>query len=330
MFGYIVRRIIAALLVVVLTSMIVFALFFYGPSDPASALCGQVGQCTQERRETIERGLGLDQSGVTQYGQWAKGLVAGREIDMGTTYDCAAPCLGVSYTSKLEVRKQLVDKLPATVSIALGAATLYFLIGLTVGSIAAKHRGTFADRGLVAGSLLLSSVPYYLFALLAWLYLINKWSIFPDTGYTPLTENPVAWASGLLLVWLVMSVRFVDYARFSRGSMVETLNEDFIRTASAKGLSRNKAVFKHGLRASVVPVVTILGLDMAALMAGTIVTEQIFEIDGIGKMGLDAITGIKDFPTISAVVLFSAVLVVMANLVVDVIYTFLDPRVRLT
>jgi peptide/nickel transport system permease protein len=331
MFGYIVRRLISAFLVVVIISMMTFAMFFYGPSDPAGMLCGQQGQCTKEREAQIERGLGLDKSGVTQYSEWVQGLFRDREINMGTTYECAAPCLGVSYNRKQEVRELIQDALPATVSLALGAAALYFTVGIVVGSLAAKYRGTAGDRGLVAGSLLISSIPYYLFALLAWIYLINKWQIFPDSGYTPFTENPGAWFSGLLLPWIVLATaNMVNYARFSRGSMVEVLGEDFIRTATAKGLSKNRAIFKHGLRAAIVPVVTIFGLDLAGLLAGAIFTEAIFEIDGVGKLALDSIEGITDFPILSAVVLISAMLVVISNLVVDILYTAIDPRVRLT
>lgn len=331
MFGYIVRRLIAAFLVVVVTSMLVFAVFFYGPSDPAAALCGETGRCTEQRKELLEHQLGLDQSGVSQYGVWVKGMFQDRQIEMGAVYDCAAPCLGIAYDTKLEVRKELVDKFPATVSLAIGASALYLVIGVTVGSIAAKYRGSTGDRSLMAGSLLISSIPYIVFALLAWLYLVNKWSIFPDTGYTPLTDNPGKWAAGLLLPWLVLAIaNMVNYARFSRGSMVETLGEDYIRTALAKGLSRNRSIFKHGLRASIVTVMTIFGLDLAALLTGTLVTEKIFEIDGIGAYGFDAIRGALNFPVLSAVVFVSAIIIVVANLLVDLLYTALDPRVRLT
>jgi peptide/nickel transport system permease protein len=331
LFGYIVRRLLAAFLVVVVISMATFAMFFYGPSDPAGQLCSEQGRCTQEKRDALEHGLGLDQSGVSQYGEWVKGLFVDRTIDMGIAYECDAPCLGISYTRKTEVRDLVTTALPATISLAVVASVLYFTIGVVVGSFAAKHRGSSTDRGLVAGSLLISSIPYYLFALLAWIYLINKWSIFPDSGYTPLTENPAAWFSGLLLPWIVLAMgNMVNYARFSRGSMVEVLNEDYVRTATAKGLPRNRAIFKHGLRAAIVPVVTIFGLDIATLLAGSIFTEQIFEIDGIGKLALDSIEGITDFPILSAVVLIGAVLIVVANLVVDVLYTAIDPRVRLT
>jgi len=329
-FGYIVRRLIAAFLVVVITSMIVFALFFYGPSNPAAVICNQNGRCTDARQTLLEDALGLNDSVVSQYGIFVKGLFVDRTISTGSAdFPCDAPCLGVSFRTGQEVTAQLVDKYPATFSLAIVGGTLYLVLGVVIGVFAAKWRGTAGDRLLVGGSLIISSIPYYIFALLAWLLLITEWKIFPQSVYTPITEDPGAWFSALLLPWLVLMVaQSPQYARFGRGSMVETLSEDYIRTAAAKGLPRNRVLFKHGLRAAIVPIVTIFGLDIAALLGGTVFTEYIFGIDGIGKWGLDAIR-VLDFPIISATVLVSAVLVVLANLVVDILYSFLDPRVRL-
>lgn len=327
MLGYIVRRLVAAFLVVVVTSMFVFALFFLGPSNPAAIVCNQNGRCTDERQALLEHQLGLDQSVVTQYGAFVKGLFVGRTIDLGAKYDCSAPCLGISYVTKTEVTEELVDKYPATMSLAVGGAGLYLTLGVVVGSLAARWRGSAADRALVTSTLLISSIPYYVVALMAWLYLVNKWQIF-DSGYFPITESPVKWASGLLLPWLVLAFTgATQYARFSRGSMVDSLGEDYVRTATAKGVSSNRVVFKHALRAAIVPIVTIFGLDFAFLLAGTVFTEAIFEVDGIGKWGLEAIP--VDFPVITATVLVGAVLVVIGNLIVDILYSVIDPRVRL-
>lgn len=331
MAGFIVRRLMAALLVVVLTSMCVFALFFLGPSNPAGPVCEGQGRCTAERLEAIEEQMGLNEGVVTQYGRFVGGLFHDRTINMGTPYDCEAPCLGISYGTRGEVRKELVQKYPATLSVALGGAAIYLTLGVTLGVLAARWRGTAADRLLVGGSLVVSSIPYYLFALLAWIFLTLKWSIFPETGYTPLTENPVAWASGLLLPWIVIGVTFsTQYARFTRGSMVETLGEDYIRTATAKGVKSTRVVFRHGLRAAIVPIVTIFGLDFAALLAGTVFTEQIFNINGVGWWAIEALQAPQDFPVILATVLVTSVLVVVANLIVDIVYSFLDPRVRMS
>jgi peptide/nickel transport system permease protein len=183
----------------------------------------------------------------------------------------------------------------------------------------------------VGASLLINAIPYYLMALLAYLYLISEWGIFPDSGYySPFTDGPAAWAKGLLLAWVVLGVtNSTQYARFSRGSMVEALNEDYVRTARAKGLSERRVTLKHALRAAIVPVITIFGLDFAYLLAGTIFTEKIFSIQGIGLTALDAL-GTKDLPIISATVLIAAAFVVAMNLIVDVVYSLIDPRVRLT
>lgn len=331
MAGFIVRRLLSSFLVIVLTSMFVFALFFLGPSNPAGPVCEAQGKCTSERLEAIEEQMGLNDSVVTQYGEFVKGIFVGRTVNVGAEYQCDAPCLGISYGTRQEVRKELTDKYPATLSIALGGAAIYLALGVVLGVLAARWRGTVADRMLVGSSLVVSSIPYYLFALLAWIFLTLQWSVFPATGYTPFTENPAAWASGLLLPWLVLGITgSTQYARFTRGSMVETLGEDYIRTATAKGVKSNRVVFRHGLRAAIVPIVTIFGLDFATLLAGTVFTEQIFDISGIGWWALDSIRSPQDFPVILATVLVSAVLIVVANLIVDIVYSFLDPRVRMS
>lgn len=331
MAAFIVRRLVSAFLVVALTSMAVFALFFLGPSDPARPVCEAQGRCTPEALAAIEQQMGLDQSVVTAYGTFVAGLFRDRTIDMGDEYTCEAPCLGISYGTRQEVSKELAEKFPATLSVALGGASIYICLGVTLGVLAARWRGSVADRLMVGSSLVVSSIPYYLFALLAWIFLTLQWDVFPATGYTPFTEDPAAWASGLLLPWLVLGLAgSTQYARFTRGSMVEVLGEDYIRTATAKGLPRGRVVFGHALRAAVVPVVTIFGLDLAALLGGTIFTEQIFGIDGIGWWALESLKAPQDFPVILATVLVSAVLVVLANLVVDVVYGFLDPRVTVS
>jgi peptide/nickel transport system permease protein len=180
----------------------------------------------------------------------------------------------------------------------------------------------------VGGTLVVSSIPFYVIALLAWIYLSLQLKIFPNTGYYPITENPAKTVSYMMLPWLVIGLtNCTSYARFTRGQMVETLNEDYIRTASSKGVRTNRVLFKHALRAAIVPVITIFGLDFATLLAGTIFTEAIFSIDGIGRWGLQALSTPIDINVISATVLVSSVLIVVANLLVDIFYSFLDPRV---
>lgn len=331
MFGYIVRRLLSAGLVVILTSMIVFLLFFKGPSNPAQPLCDQNGKCTAEKLALLTEQLGLNDSVVHQYGIFMGGLVKDREITFGATYHCDAPCLGISYRTRGEVTSELVSKFPATASIAVGGASIYLVLGVLLGTIAARKRGTRTDRGLVAVSVFVSAIPYYVIALLVWIYFSLQWKIVEDTSYHPLTEDPLKWASGLLLPWLAIGLTSsTAYARYSRGQMIEALGEDFVRTATAKGVSSRVVVLRHALRAAIVPIITIFGLDFAFLLSGTVFTEQIFQIDGIGRWAIQSLRAPVDFPVVAATVLVAAVIVVVANLLVDILYSVIDPRVRLS
>jgi peptide/nickel transport system permease protein len=331
MFGFVVRRVISGLLVLVVVSMAVFALFFYGPSDPAQAYCPET-RCTPERLENIRTQLGLDRPVVEQYAEYMKGILVGNDFEAGSiSIPCDAPCLGVSFKLRVNVTDYLLARFPATLSLALGGAAIFLVLGVSSGIFAARRRGTLADKGIVSVALVINAIPYYLVALLAYLLLISQWGIFPESGYHGLlSEGPVPWAKGLLLAWVTIGITSsTQYARFSRGSMIESMNEDYVRTARAKGLSERRITVRHALRAAIVPVVTIFGLEFAYLLAGTIFTERIFDIQGIGLTGLQAI-GTKDLPIISATVLIGAAFIVVANLVVDIVYSVIDPRVRLT
>jgi peptide/nickel transport system permease protein len=335
MTGFIVRRLLSSVLVVILTSMFVFTLFFKGLGDsPAVNACAKLhnGHCNPEALKSIKHQMGFDKSLASNYGTWAKGIFAGRDnvyVD-GKEYKCPAPCMGISIMSGKPVFSDLKQKYPATVTLAVGGATMYLVLGVILGSLAARWRGTSADRLLVGSSLIVSSIPFYLVALLAWIYLSLQLKLFPNTGYYPITQNPAKTVAWMLLPWLVIGLtNCTSYARFTRGQMVETLNEDYIRTANAKGVKTNRVLFKHALRAAIVPVITIFGLDFATLLAGTIFTERIFSIDGIGNWGLTALSTPIDINVVSATVLVSSILVVVANLLVDILYSFLDPRVSI-
>jgi peptide/nickel transport system permease protein len=333
MTGFVVRRLLSAFLVVVLTSMFVFVLFFKGLGDsPARNYCASLrnGQCSEQALASIEHQMGYDKSVAYNYGQWVKGIFVGRQdvyVD-GKNYKCPAPCLGISIMTGNTVWHDLKQKYPATVTVAVGGATLYLTFGVLMGVVAARWRGTSVDRLLVGGSLVVSGVPDYLIILLAWIFFSLRWPIFPNVGYYPISENPLKTVSWMMLPWLVLAVTsLTDYARFTRGQMVETLGEEYIRTAQAKGVRSTRVLFRHALRAAIVPVITIFGLDFAGLLSGTIFIEQIFGIDGIGRWGLQALTTPIDLNVVSTTVLVGAILVVVANLLVDIVYGFLDPRV---
>ncbi len=334
MFAYVVKRLLTGVVVVFLVSMSIFLLFWYGPQDPAKPLCDiQTNQrCNDERLANYSENLGYNNPWYSEYGKFVAGVFTGREIQFGPNRrECDAPCLNFSYSTGRPVWEEMKERLPATFSVAIGGALMYVALGIPIGVAAARRRGTFADKALVSSFLFLSSIPYYLFALLIWLVATITLEVpfFSETGYFPITENPAKWFTGLFLAWIALGVfGCTQYTRYSRGAMVEALSEDYIRTARAKGLPPRTVVYKHGLRAALVPVVTIFGIDFGTLLAGTIFTEDIFDIDGIGFWSLIAVRE-KDLPVVSATALFSATALVVANLIVDVVYSILDPRVRL-
>jgi peptide/nickel transport system permease protein len=335
MFAYVVKRALAGVLVLALVSMGIFLLFWYGPESPAQPICDQQtsNRCSPARLKIYEERLGYNNPVYVEYGKFVKGIFVGREIQVGSTpRDCEAPCLGISSRTNNFVSDEMLERMPATLSVAFGGAFFYLLFGVPIGVAAARRRGSLADKSLVASFLTLSSIPYYLFALLSWLYLtvIFEIPLFSNTGYHPMTENPWNWFTGMFLAWMALGIfGCTQYTRYTRGAMVEALNEDYIRTAKAKGLPARTVVYRHGLRAALVPVVTIFGIDFATLLAGTIITERIFEIDGIGFWALEAVRA-RDLSVVAATTLFGAVMLIVANLVVDGLYSVLDPRVRLT
>ncbi|GCD90311.1 ABC transporter permease [Nocardioides sp. LS1] len=335
MFGYVVKRMLAGMVVVVLVSMAIFVLFWYGPSSPAQPICDREtsNRCTPVRLERFEHSLGYDNPIYEEYGRYARGIFVGRTITIGpTAYTCPAPCLGFSYRTKVPVWTEMKSRLPATFSVAVGGGFLYLAFGIPIGVAAARRRGSVADKALVSSFLVISSIPYYLFALLAWLYCTVIFEVpgLGNPGYHPITANPAKWFSGMILAWVALGIYgCTEFTRFSRGAMVEALSEDYVRTARAKGLTPRSVVYKHALRSALVPVVTIFGLEFGGLLAGTIFTERIFDIQGIGFWSVQAV-GARDLPVVSATALFSAVVLIVSNILVDVVYGILDPRVRLS
>jgi peptide/nickel transport system permease protein len=321
---YILRRVLSAISVIVVTLLASFALFYLAPTDPAAVICG--ARCPTQRYEDIRRSLDLDQPVLTQFSGYVKGVVVGRTYTTGgTSVACSAPCLGYSFTLGQPVTKLLAQALPVTVSIVAGSAVVFLAVGILTGVLAARRRGTFADRATVGASLTVSSVPYFVVALLVALYA----TVLPTPGYHPFLDNPLAWAGGLMAAWLTLGLTSsAAYTRYSRASMIESLGEDFVRTARAKGISERRVVY-HGLRAAITPIATIFGLDLAFQLTGAIFTESIFGLPGLGVLTLRAFNQ-YDLPVLMGGVLLGAVVLVAMNLVVDLLYTVLDPRVRLT
>ena len=319
MLAYIVRRLLWSVLLLFVVSFITFVMFVLMPSaDPAILRAGR--NPSAEVIAAIRENLGLDKPWYHQYWIYIRNLI--------TDFD-----FGYSFQNNVAVRDTIFDRLPATMSLAVGGAVTWLLVGIPIGIISAIKRGTILDRLAMGGALLAISAPVYWVGLVA-IYLFSKdlgklLPIFEGSGsYTPLTEDPVAWASALILPWLVLATAFAAiYARFLRSNLLDVMGEDYIRTARAKGLGERRVVFKHGVRSAITPIVTIFGLDLGILFGGAILTETVFNIPGVGRLAFDSIQK-SDLPIVQGTVLIAALAVIMANLVVDIVYAFLDPRVR--
>ncbi|MDQ6874993.1 MAG: ABC transporter permease [Actinomycetota bacterium] len=329
MIRYIIRRLLGVFVLMIVISIVTFLVFFAVPASPAVLACGKT--CTPVRIAEIKHKLGLDRPMYVQYANYAKGIVAGRwypEKGQPGAIHCPAPCFGYSFKNEQPVWNTLLDRAPATFSIAIGAAILWLVIGLLVGIVSALRRGSLYDRAAMTVALAGVSFPSFLSGLLLLIFLGLKLQLFPSGGYINLKDNPLQWFQHLILPWITLAFLYAAlYARLTRANMLETMNEDYIRTARAKGLSERAVVGKHGLRAALTPIITIFGLDLGALLGGAVITERVFGIQGLGQLTLNAI-GNTDLPVILGVTLFAAFFIVFANLVVDVVYAYVDPKVR--
>ncbi len=315
---FIIRRLLWVIVLLFLVSLLTFVIFYLLPSaDPALLRAGR--QPTPQLVAEIRHSLGLDKPWYEQYVHYVGRLVL--HLDFGYSYQYNVP-----------VRTEIFSRLPATVSLALGAAVVWLVIGIAVGTISAVRRRSAFDRAAMGGALVAISAPVYWLGLLS-LFLfasdIGKVKIFPGAGsYVPLTQDPAKWFTSLILPWFVLAASFAAlYARLLRANLIDVMGEDYIRTARAKGLTERRVILRHGVRAAITPVVTAAGLDIGVLLGGVILTETVFNIPGIGRLAFEAIQN-SDLPVIQGTVLVGAFFIVVANLIVDVAYAFIDPRVR--
>jgi peptide/nickel transport system permease protein len=318
MLQYIVRRVLWVIVLLFVVSALTFIIFFVLPSaDPAQLRAGR--QPNPQLVEQIRHNLGLDRPKIVQYGDYMKQVFLHFDF-------------GYSYQNTISVKEQIFQRLPATISLAIGAAVVWLTIGITVGIISAVRSRSLIDRVSMGTALVAISAPVYWLGLLS-LYLfsddIGRFKIFPGAGsYVPISEDPWKWFTSLLLPWFVLAAAFAAfYARLLRSNLIETMGEDYIRTARAKGLGEKRVVMRHGLRSAITPIVTAAGLDIGILLGGAILTETVFNIPGIGRLVFESIQH-SDLPMIQGTVLLGTFFIVMANLVVDIGYAFLDPRVR--
>ncbi|MEU6555850.1 ABC transporter permease [Streptomyces sp. NPDC046915] len=335
MISYILRRTAAAVILLLVVSAVTFAIFFLLPrlaGQTADQLAQQyIGKSPSKADiAAVKHNLGLDQPVYVQYWHFIKGILAGADYSVGpSTVHCNAPCFGYSFKTHEAVWPKLVDRLPVTLSLAAGAAVLWLVSGVLIGVISALKPRSVFDRTFMGVALAGVSLPMFFTGNLAILLFTYQWPIFGRT-YVPLTENPAQWANTLFPAWCSLALLYsAIYARLTRSGMLETMNEDFIRTARAKGLRERNVVVRHGLRAALTPIITVFGMDLGLLLGGAVITETVFSLHGIGEYAVEGITD-NDLPPILGVTLLAAFFVVIANLLVDLLYAAADPRVRLS
>ncbi len=328
MLNYILRRLAMAFSVILATLVSTFLLFFAGPADPAMAMCPET-RCPPQRLAQIREALGIDRPLAVQFAEYFQGIFAGRTIHFaGDDIRCNAPCLGFSFSTRQPVGDELFGRFPNTVILTLMAAVIFLVVGVSIGIIAATHRGTTLDRTLIGAAQVFGSLPYYVLALLFSLNLVILTGILPRA--TTMSEGLGRYLAGMFAPALLLGLVYAtSYTRYTRNAMIETLSMDYIRTARSKGISERRVLVKHGLRAALSPIATIFGLDVAGLLAGTLITEKIFDVDGIGRRSLQALRDF-DLPVIMGSVLIGATVVVIMNLIIDITYSYIDPRVRLS
>jgi len=321
MWRYIVRRLIWVVVVVLIITAFTFFIFFVmPPTDPAVQFAGK--NPTPEQIAEVRRQFGLDKPVWQQYGLFLKNVFTGDEYGW--------PGLGFSFVTRSPVKDQLFDRVWVTISLAIGAAVVWLAIGIPIGIISAVRRGSLLDRGTMLGALFFVSAPVFWLGLMAlWLFWY-KLHISPGTGYVPITQSFGGWLSHMIMPWVVLALLYAAfYARMTRGNLIETMGQDYIRTARVKGLPERTVILKHGVRASLTPVVTLIGLDLGALLGGAVITETIFNLQGIGQWAVNSVFQ-GDLPAVLAVTVIVALAVTLMNLIVDVVYAYLDPRVRYT
>jgi peptide/nickel transport system permease protein len=335
MLRYLLGRIAGALTVVVVVSVMTFAIFQLAPRLTGANLAFYyTGKSTSEAQAAaVSQKFGFDKPLPEQYWTFMSGIVAGRDLSDGVTeVRCPAPCLGYSFRQNRPVLEMIGEAFPVTLGLTLGAAVLWLLFGVAAGVLSAVRRGSVFDRLATVVALVGVSVPEFFTGMLL-IYLLTSgpsWlRLYPDgINYVPITEDPVGWFAAMVPPWICLALLFAAlYARLTRATMLETMNEDYVRTAWAKGLPPRTVVGRHGLRAVLPPIVTLVGLDVGALLGGVVLIETLFCFPGLGRLAYRAITS-QDLPVIMGVTIVGALLIVFANLIVDLLYGVLDPRVR--
>ncbi|NEB04444.1 ABC transporter permease [Streptomyces sp. SID13726] len=325
MLQFLVRRLTGAAVIMFLIGAFTFFLFYTVPQDFAALSCGK--NCSPENLAVIRENLGLDKPISTQFWQFMSGIVVGRDFPVG---HCSAPCLGVSFESGDFVWDSIIDRFPLTLSLTIGGLVIFLLFGLGTGMIAAWKRGSAVDKTVTGASVVISSFQIYLLGPIVLGLFVYSTGWMENPKYVPFTEDPGGWFIGLLLPWAVMATIFTaQYTRMARSTMIEQLQEEHVRTARAKGMAQRYVFFRYAWRGSLIPIVTIIGMDLSALLSGAVVTEFTFDLAGLGRLAVNSSLS-KDLPLTMGVMLFGAFFILLLNIVVDIAYAYIDPRVRLS
>ena len=316
---YVARRIVWAVIVVLIVLMITFAVFYLMPAgDPAVRFAGKAP--TEQSLEAIRHRLGLDNAWYSQFGHFVKSFVTGDEYGW--------PGLGYSYDGSVSVRDEIGPRISRTLLLILGASIIWLVVGVGIGVISAVRRRTLIDRAAMGFALFGISAPVFWLGLMGLFVVWKKLHLTGGSGYVPITESVSGFFSHMILPWVVLSLLYIAiYARMTRNNLLETLGEDYIMTARAKGLSSWSIVWRHALRASLAPILTLFGMDVALLVGGAIITESVFNIQGLGWLAITSALN-QDLPTVVGVVVLAAIAITFMNLLVDIAYAFVDPRVR--
>jgi len=327
---FILRRAYFAVLTLLLVSVVVYGVFSILPFDPAALTCGQ--KCTPAIVEANRVKLGFDKPLWEQYWLFLSGIFLGRTYGAGSAeFTCPAPSFGYSFNENMCVTDMLKEALPITINLAIGAFIIWIIAGAGLGLLAANFRGRWPDTISTVFVLLGTSMPTFVTGLFFLIYVTIKWKIVPLSlsGYISLLDDPVKYFQYFILPWITLAILYAAfYTRFTRATVLETLGEDYIRTARAKGLSERVVLLKHTMRAVLAPITTSAGLDIAGLIGGAIITESIFNLPGLGRMTLQAVYEF-DLSVVLATTILAASVVITMNLIVDIAYGYLDPRVRM-
>ena len=325
---FIIRRLFFAVVLLIAVSIFTYFLFALLPTDPAALSCGT--HCKPETILANRVRLGYDKSTFEQYWLFLKGIFVGRDYGVGSAaFSCPAPSLGYSFNQHECVTSLIASTFPVTAYLSIGAFILWMIIGIGVGAIAALNKGKWQDRVATAFAAIGVSLPTFYFGLLALFSIVIWFQILPFPSYESPFDNFPAFVTAMILPWLVLAViSAASYTRLTRNGMLEAMNEDFVRLGVAKGLRQRVILRRYVMRQALIPIVTIAGLDFAGLLGGAIITESVFSLPGMGRMSILAVVD-SDLPVLVGTTMVAAVFIVMANVIVDIAYGFLDPRVRM-